>query len=93
MLLTDWDPTAIGVGNPGDSVALTPWKAAPWTFDELDPANMPITRGEGFLPVVDANRQALALRAADDNALDLRAVRHFTVLDHDATRFALRPSM
>lgn len=93
MLLTDGDPTAVGVGNPGDGVELAAGATAPREFDELDPSNAPVTGDEGFLPVIDANPQAPALRAADDDALHLLAVNDFAVLDHDATRFALRPSM
>ena len=93
MLLTDGNPRAVRVDNASDGVVPAGGATAPGKFKELDSSNAPVAGEEDLLPVIGADPQTFAPCVADDDVRDLGAVRDFTVLDHDATRFARRPSM
>jgi hypothetical protein len=92
VLRTDWNPSAVRIGDPTDGVDLAIWTIARCPVDELDSSDSLVTREERFLAVIEASPQVFAPRCANDDALDLRAIRDLTVADHDATRLALRLS-
>jgi hypothetical protein len=93
MLLTNGNPRAVRVDDASDGVVPTAGTTAPGGFKELDSSNAPVACEEDLLPVSGADPQTFAPCVADDDARDLGAARDFTVQDHDAIRFARRPSM